>query len=121
MRNIRCVFTTTRLVHTTSVSNETVRYYADVPTANFDIIHDYLKLFWACRDTIAYVDLKLYVDDRRVKNDGEFKLKGMIESTLNQCDGSSPLTQLQMALLLDKVKLIKETHRRMRPGAEDNS
>ena len=115
MREIRCAFGVVRLVHTTSVNTDTIKFYIDSPTVYIDIVHDYLKLFWGCRNEIAYINITITVDGERVKMFEEH-VKGMIDSTLNQCDGSIPQTVLQMSLLIDKVKQIKRVAGRMKPG-----
>lgn len=117
MREIRCIFNTVRLVHTTSIGNETIVFYRDEPTIVFDILHDYLKLFWGIRTSISYVEFKIHIDGERIRKIEEH-VKGMIDSTLNQCDGSIPQTSLEMSLLIDKVKQIKLAASRMGPGGK---
>lgn len=123
MREIRCEFSTVRLVHSVFVRTETVRFYRDEgsPTVNFDIIQDYLKLLWGTRLDIACIDIKVFVNGNRVGKPSEIRLKAMIDSTLLQCDGSIPMTQLQMSLLIDKVKAIKNSVRGMNPGNESDT
>lgn len=89
------------------VRTEEVRYYRDSLTVNFDIIIDYLKLFWAERATIAFIDFKLWFDGERLDPRLELRLKGMIDSVIGHCDGSIPLTSLQMQILIGKVKSIR--------------
>lgn len=108
----------TKLVHGVFVRSETTRYYHDDGTVNFDIIHDYLKLLWGTRQGIAIIDVSVFVNGERASLPAEFRLKGMIDTTLMQGDGSIPMTKLQISVLLDKVKSIKNAARDNRGGEE---
>lgn len=116
MREIKCVFSTDKLVEGVFVRSETTRYYRDDITSNFDIIHDYLKMLWGTRLEIAFIDVAVYVNGDRASKPAEFRLKGMIDTTLLQADGSIPMTKLQMSVLLDKVKSIKKAARGSQSG-----
>lgn len=118
MREIRCVFSTVRLVHSVFVRAETIRYYRDEITVNFDIIQDYLKMLWQHRLEITFIDIKVFVNGERASKLAEFRLKGMIDTTLMQGDGTIPMTKLQISILIDKVKSIKNAARGMNPNGD---
>ena len=107
MREIRCVFFTTRLVNARRVSKESFMYYRDDKSIIFDILHDYIKIFWSLRNTIFFIDFNIHIDGCS-NSKMEAHVKGMIDSTLSQCDGSIPQTGLQMSLIIDKIKQIRD-------------
>jgi hypothetical protein len=75
-------------------------------------------MLWNSRLEIAFIDVRMFVNGERAPKPAEFRLKGMIDSTLMQGDGSIPLTKLQISILLDKVKSIKKAARGMNPDGE---
>ncbi|MND21076.1 hypothetical protein D3C76_77960 [compost metagenome] len=75
-------------------------------------------MLWNSRLEITFIDIQVFVNGERAPKPAEFRLKGMIDSTLMQGDGSIPLTKLQISILLDKVKSIKKAARGMNPDGD---
>jgi hypothetical protein len=85
-------------------SSRITRYYQDTPESVFDIIHDYLKLFFK-NTGIGYVDIGIRADRGAFSKTSMQRIRDIIvEKILGYADGDLPLTQLQQSLLFDRLE-----------------
>jgi hypothetical protein len=73
---------------------------------------------WQHRLEITFIDIKVFINGERASKRAEFRLKGMIDTTLMQGDGTIPMTKLQISILIDKVKSIKNAARGMNSNGD---
>lgn len=104
MRTLKVTFGVVSISNPETTS-DVVRYYSDIPEAIFDIIHDYLKLFFKTGDAgIGYVSLKINPDRGSFDKGSMDRIRDIIsEKILGHGDGDIPLTSLQKSLLIDRL------------------
>lgn len=90
-------------VNSGTTSNIT-RYYQETPTTIFDIIHDYLTIFFKHSSNIGYVDISIETDEGKFSKSSMKRLRDIIvDKILGHANGEVPITQLQQTLLYDRL------------------
>lgn len=105
MRTLKVTFDVVSVSNPATTSN-IIRYYSDIPEAIFDIIHDYLMLFFKCGEGgVGYVNISIKPDHGSFSKSSMERIRNIIvDRILDQADGNIPLTSLQKSLLIARLE-----------------
>lgn len=91
-------------VNNPDATSKITRYYPETSETIFDIIHDYLTIFFKHSQNIGYVDISIEADYGKFSKATMKRLRDIIvEKILGHADGNVPLTQLQQSMLYDRL------------------
>jgi hypothetical protein len=103
VRTLKVGFEVVTVVPTVTTSNIT-RYYHETPETIFDIIHDYLTIFFKHSNNIGYVNISIDTDEGKFNKSSMKRLRDIIvDKILGYAVGDVPITQLQQTLLYDRL------------------
>jgi hypothetical protein len=108
MNNIRCVFKVVPVLQPVA-AQQIVRYYPNTPATTFDIVQDTIALIHKYRFEPHIVSFELVKNDYEelpsfVKN----KLMKVVDVILMQLDGTIPLTDLSLEVLISKLDELRQ-------------